>query len=215
MSPEGFALATGVSRGTLEKLKLYHGLLEKWQARVNLVGRASLAAAWRRHFLDSAQLFPLLRAARRAARGTVLIDLGSGAGFPGLVLAIMAAGENFPLATTLVESDARKASFLAEIAAVTGVAGAVAIEVARLESLRCRRPLADILTARALAPLAELLALASPLLAEDGICLFLKGAKAGDELTAAAKTWKMRWDRIPSRSDPSGVILRVQDIRRA
>lgn len=216
MSPDEFAQAADVSRETLAHLIVYNELLQKWQRRINLVGPATLGDAWNRHFLDSAQLFPLIAAALKGRRGlAVLYDLGSGAGFPGLVLALMAAGAPPPLEVHLVESDQRKAAFLGEVCRATGLARRVTIHATRINALpRERLPRADIVTARALAPLAELLEFAAPLLAPDAIGLFLKGAKAGDELTQAGKHWKMRLERLPSRTDPSGTILRVADLAR-
>lgn len=216
MSPDAFAREAHVSRETLDHLIVYKELLEKWQRRINLVGPATLAEIWVRHFLDSAQLYPLLVAALKGRRGpAVLFDLGSGAGFPGLVLALMARGAGLPLELHLVEADRRKAAFLAEVCRATGLARAVIIHGERIERLVLDRlPRADIVTARALAPLATLLDLAAPLLAPHGIALFLKGAKAGDELTHAGKHWKMQVDRVPSRTDPSGTILRVAALTR-
>ena len=206
--PEEFRAATGVSRETLEKLKLYQQLLEKWSARINLVGRDTLGDSWCRHFLDSAQLYPHLK-------GHVLADLGSGAGFPGLVLAVIAANEGRPLDTHLIESDQRKAVFLAEVVRATGIVPLVTIHNLRVEDLSTEDlPRADTVTARALAPLSQLIVLSSCIIATGGICLFLKGAKAEAELTAARKTWKMTAEAIPSRSDPSGVLLRLADLAR-
>lgn len=206
MNPEEFAKAADVSRETLTQLVVYKELLEKWGARINLVGRDTLVDAWQRHFLDSAQLRKLLPRGRR-----VLYDLGSGAGFPGLVLAIL----DPKLEVHLVESDKRKAAFLAEVARATGRARQVTIHARRVASLpEGARGTAEIVTARALAELGELLALAAPLLAPGAVCLFLKGAQAERELTLAAKHWKMRVERLASRTDPAGLILRISDLAR-
>jgi 16S rRNA (guanine527-N7)-methyltransferase len=216
VSPEEFAQAADVSRETLVHFVTYQELLLKWQRRINLIGPATIGQIWERHFLDSAQLHPHLTAALKGRRGgATLYDLGSGAGFPGLVLALMARGAGAPLAVHLVEADRRKAAFLAEVCRATGLARAVTLHAARAEALPLDRlPRADVVTARALAALPELLGLAAPLLAPHGIALFLKGAKAGDELTQAAKHWKMQVERLPSRTDPSGTILRVAAITR-
>ena len=216
MTADDFAKAAAVSRETLAQFVVYKELLEKWQPRINLVGPATLPDAWARHFLDSAQLYPLIAAALKGRSGqAVLYDLGSGAGFPGLVLALMAAGDRRPFDVHLVESDKRKAAFLGEVCRATGQARAVTIHTQRAASLPLERlPRADVVTARALAPLPELLDLAAPLLAPQGIGLFLKGARAADELTHAGKHWKMDVERIPSRTDPSGVILRVAHLTR-
>lgn len=207
-----FQSATNVSRETLTRMEAYAASLRQWQKAINLVAASSLPDLWRRHFLDSAQLFPLLP----ERPGLRLVDLGSGAGFPGLVLAILAAGAGRDLDTHLVESDARKAAFLIEAARAAGLAqGAVTVHAERAEALAARLGgSADVLTARALAPLDRLLDWAAPLLAQGGFCLLLKGAQAEDELTAAGKTWRMRVERRPSRTDATGVILKLEDLQR-
>lgn len=204
LTPEAFRRETGVSRETLERLEAYLGLLVHWQRRINLVGAASLADPWRRHMFDSAQLYPLL-----PDPCTRLVDLGSGAGFPGLVLAIMGAA-----GVELIESDARKCTFLAEAARTCGAA--VTIHNARIESLP--PPAADhpvgVITARACAPLPVLLGYAERFASAQTVCLFPKGARIDEELTAAAKEWRMNAVRLPSRTHPQGCILHVQGISR-
>ncbi len=190
---------TGVSRETLARLARYLELLGRWQRRINLVGPATLADPWRRHMLDSAQLAPLIPAGARLA------DLGSGAGFPGLVLAIMRGGP-----VDLIESDARKAAFLAEAARATEAAARV--HNARAESLALK---ADVVTARACAPLDRLLGLAQPLLAPGGVCLFLKGARAGEELETARARWRMTVRRHPSLSCADGALLELRELAHA
>lgn len=195
-----FQHITGTSATDIERLSAYLTVLRRWQRRINLVGASTLVDPWRRHVLDSAQLAPLLPSGRPR-----LIDLGSGAGFPGLVLAILT-----PARVVLVESDARKCAFLFEAARVTGAS--VDIANARIESLP---PAAyDIVSARALAPLRKLLQYASKLLAANGSCLFLEGRSWRDELTWAGETWKMRATPISSRSDPTGVVLKIDDLSR-
>lgn len=183
----------------MERLQAYASLLVKWQARINLVGPATLPDLWRRHFLDSAQVFPHLRP------GAVL-DLGSGAGFPGLILAILGAGP-----VHLVESDGRKCAFLREVARITETKD-VQIHNGRIESLKIF-PVTNV-TARALAPLEKLLNWAEPFLLPDVQCLFLKGRGADEELTQAGENWMMRVERIPSLSDPSGLLLQLSEVRR-
>lgn len=204
--PELLAGLPGVSRETLDRLEAYAALLEKWQARINLVGPATLPQLWRRHMLDSAQLYRLLPAGTRG-----LVDLGSGAGFPGLVLAAMGVPE-----VHLIEADSRKCAFLREAARVMGIRPV--IHNRRIDQVT---PFAaDVVTARALAPLSELLAHAWPFLrrpvdnGDSGDCLFLKGRTADNELTLAAKEWKMTIERIASLSEPDGVILRISEVRR-
>ena len=190
---------TGVSRETLARLARHLKMLGRWQKRINLVGTATLADPWRRHVLDSAQLAPLVPAGARLA------DLGSGAGFPGLVLAIMRGGP-----VDLIESDARKAAFLAEAVRATGAPAAV--HNARAETLTLK---ADVVAARACAPLDRLLGLAMPLLAPGGVCLVLKGARAEEEIEAARARWRIAVRRHPSLSAPEGMVLELGDLAHA
>lgn len=192
---EDFRAETGVSRETLARLMAYADLLRRWQGTVNLVGAATLDDLWRRHMFDSAQLFPLLPEGART-----LIDLGSGAGFPGLVLSIMGVPE-----VHLVESNQRKAAFLQEAARVSGANATV--HPARIETLS---PFpAGVVTARALAPLDRLVAYAERFIASGGVCIFPRGRDVENELTALDENWKMRVVRIPSRTDSSATILRI------
>ncbi len=191
----------GVSRETLARLQTLCRTVADWSVRINLVSRGDLPHLWSRHVRDALQLLPLIPAG--AARG---IDLGSGAGFPGLVLAI-ATGIPFDL----IEADKRKAAFLHAAAAAT--AAPVTIHATRIEAAPVAP--APLLTARALAPMAQLLAYADRLILPDGVCLFPKGANVADELTAAARQWHMQVDRFPSRTSPEGTILRITRLRRA
>ncbi|MGQ0674975.1 MAG: 16S rRNA (guanine(527)-N(7))-methyltransferase RsmG [Rhodospirillales bacterium] len=199
LTQEEFQTATGVSRETLERLAAFLELLRRWQARINLVSTASLDDPWRRHILDSAQLLPLI--AESPGR---LYDIGSGAGFPGLVLAILRLPD-----VHLIESDLKKAAFLREAARITETK--VEIHIDRAEKLSPRD--ADIVTARGCAALPKLLELAKPLLKPSGICFFLKGRGVEAELTAARKAWTMKIQRVPSKSDPTGIILRLEGIQ--
>jgi 16S rRNA (guanine527-N7)-methyltransferase len=189
-----------VSRETLARLAVYGELLAKWQKAINLVGPRTLGDAWTRHFLDSAQLLPLVPADAR-----VLVDLGSGAGFPGLVLAILGVPE-----VHLVESDTRKAAFLREVARAT--AAPVTVHAERIERVAPIR--ADVVTARALAPLGDLLALSERFLGPSTTALFPKGQNVEQELTDARKAWRMRAETLPSLTDPDARILRLGDISR-
>ncbi len=200
LTGEAVALEFGLSAETLERLAVHLNLLAHWQRRINLVGASTLADPWRRHVLDSLQLIPHVPSAAAS-----LIDLGSGAGFPGLVLAI-ATG----IPARLIDSDARKGVFLREAIRVT--AAPATVITARIEALRNLR--GEVVTARACAPLNRLLALAAPVLAPDGRCLFLKGREVEAELTGCEKDWIIRADHFPSRADPSGCVLVVKDIRR-
>ena len=200
-----------VSRETISAwptvFSAYAEILAKWQKTINLVGPKTLPEVWTRHFLDSAQLAPLVPAGART-----LTDLGSGAGFPGLVLAILLP----QLSVRLVESDARKAAFLAEAARATlGTEQAkarVTIIRGRAEDLDPAPQ--DVVTARALAPLERLLGWAAPCLSDGTICLFPKGEDAASELTEAAKGWTMTIVRHPSLTDPRATILELSHVRR-
>lgn len=199
------AVLAGVSRETRERLDIYADLLRKWQRSINLVGPRTIGDLWNRHFTDSAQLLPLLPSALAPAT-RVLVDFGSGAGFPGLVLAILGAGE-----VHLIESDQRKATFLREVARATGTP--VTVHAKRIEQV-APFPV-DAVSARALAPLNDLLGFAAPFLRSDSLCLFPKGQMAEDELSAASKTWNMTVDRIQSVTDSSATILRISRVSRA
>ena len=207
MTPAAFASAMSaagqnVSRETFSALETYAALLRKWQAKINLVAKDSLQELWRRHFLDSAQLLPLL-----PPGNDPITDLGSGAGCPGLVLAIMTGRE-----VHLIDSDQRKGAFLLEAARQTGVLDRVKVHSTRIETAKAWG--APIITARALASLDQLLAWAEPYLMPETVCLFLKGAKVEDELTAAGRSWTMDVERHQSLTDSSGVILKLHNIKR-
>jgi 16S rRNA (guanine527-N7)-methyltransferase len=200
LSREAFAASLGVSRETLDRLTVYLDLLHRWQRAINLVGPATLADPWRRHILDSAQLLTHLPAGT-----TSLVDLGSGAGFPGMVLAVLGVP-----GVVLIESDRRKAQFLREDARATGTE--VTVRAERIENL-AGWP-ADVITARALAPLPRLLPLAERFLAADSVCLFLKGYNAERELTQALKSWHMVPEMFSSLSAPTGTVLKLRGVGR-
>lgn len=181
------------------RLERYVALLQRWNSTVQLVSRRDIAFLWSRHIADALQLLPLLPPGLDRA-----IDLGSGGGLPGLVLAI-ASGIPFDL----VESDLRKAAFLREAAAQT--AAPVQVHACRIEAVSI--PPAHLITARALAPLSQLLALAHPLLAPGGLCLFPKGVQVQDELDAARLSWDMTISLRPSQVMPDARLLLLRDIR--
>lgn len=201
--PDSFRAGFDVSRETMASLEIYADLLVKWQKAINLVGRDTLADLWRRHFADSAQI------AAHLPKGCALItDLGSGAGFPGLVLSIMTGIE-----TRLVESAGKKAQFLMEVIRATGANATVCQE--RIEAAN-HWP-SDVITARALAPLDMLLDYAAPFCREAELsteCLFLKGRRADQELTEAAQRWNISSDQIASITDPEGVLLKIREFAR-
>ena len=196
--PEEFANITNVSRETLDRLILFTELLDKWQKSINLVGKQSMPDLWRRHMLDSAQL---VRHVPEGAR--VITDLGTGAGFPGMILALL-----LDIEINLVESSGKKITFLREAARITGAP--VSLYHGRIEKVRL--PKGNLIVARALAPLDKLLGLATPHLAPGGACLFLKGRTVDEELTTAIKNWKMHVQQFPSATDASGKIMLIQDI---
>lgn len=198
--PEQFAAATGVSRETLGRLSRYADLLLDWNSRHNLVSPRSLEDPWRRHFWDSAQLAPLV-----PESATSLADLGSGAGFPGLVLAELLRSR---VRVTLHDATAKKCAFLAAAAEVMDLP--IAVVNKRMEEGSAQT--FDVVTARACAPLPKLLGYAQNFVGPNSVCLFLKGQNVGSELTEAHKSWKMKVRQIPSLTDPSGVILELREL---
>ena len=197
--PNEFAAKADVSRETLARLKAYADLLTEWNARHNLVAKSTLPDLWHRHIWDSAQLAPLLPPDART-----LADLGSGAGFPGLVLAAMRPD----IAVTLHEATTKKCAFLQTAAERMGLT--ISIENARMEELP--RQVHDVVTARACAPLPLLLQYAHSFVGPNSVCLFLKGQNVGPELTEATKYWKMEVSQVPSQTDPSAAIVTVRKL---
>jgi len=194
-----------VSRETMERLRAYEALLKKWNPAINLVAKSTLDQAWTRHFLDSAQVFGL---APKGARHWA--DLGSGGGFPGMVIAILAAERAPDMAVTLVESDQRKATFLQSVAREVGVDASVIAE--RIEVVP---PLgAGVLSARALAPLTALLGFAERHLAEGGAALFQKGAQHDAEIAEALASWRFKVQKTPSKTDTNAVTLSIGGLAR-
>lgn len=200
LSPDDFQRETDASLEAMARLTAYAALLETWQKRINLVGGSTVEDLWRRHMLDSAQLLPHLPAGTKS-----LLDIGSGAGFPALVLAILGVPE-----VHLVESDGRKAAFLTEAARITETK--IHIHRCRIEKLP---PFpVKIITARACAPLPKLIEYVEPFLSADTICMFPKGRNAEQELTDSKKNWMMKVTRIRSLTDSFAQILRIEDISR-
>lgn len=194
----------GVSRETQERLEAYVAELIRWQRRVNLVGPRTIDDFWRRHILDSGQLALHLDPATET-----VADLGSGAGLPGIPLSLVSG-----VHVDLYESDQRKCAFLQEAIRITGADATV--RAGRIE--RAMRAPVDLVTARALAPLARLLGYAGPFVRRVGKgpvpCLFLKGARFSEELTEAQKTWRISLERVPSLSDPHASIIRITSYER-
>ena len=203
---EAFLASINVSRETTERLDTFAALISKWSPRINLVARGSLDHLWRRHFEDSAQLFALA-----PERFSGWLDLGSGGGFPGAVIAILAAEKRPNARITLVESDQRKAMFLRALTRETGVK--LTISAKRIEALKPQA--ADVVSARALASLPSLLDHAARHLAPGGTALFPKGARFAEELAIARKTWSFREEIVPSVTDKEAAILKIGEIERA
>ena len=199
MTPDHVGELLNVSRETIDKFQAYLTLLEKWQRRINLVSNSTLAEVWQRHILDSGQL-----AAHYPPKTRHILDIGSGAGFPGLVLAIMGG-----VTVDLVESDQRKAVFLSTVTRELGLPAKVHNQ--RIENMPNLRP--DVITARALAPVPKLLNLIETQLSSTCVCLFLKGASVEDELTNLQSYSTMTPTTHPSLSGPSGVVLELKNSR--
>jgi 16S rRNA (guanine527-N7)-methyltransferase len=200
-SPEQIAARFSVSRETAGKLILYVEELRRWQRVTNLVGAKTLGEVWERHIADSLQLADL-------AEGSVWADLGTGAGLPGLVLAIARP----ELHVHLVESDGRKCAFLRQAARLTGAKAT--IWDGRIEAVLPQlEPRPQIVVSRALAALPKLLGLAAPLLTKGTTGLFPKGRGYEAELTEARRSWRFTCDILPSRTDPDGRILRVSALQ--
>jgi 16S rRNA (guanine527-N7)-methyltransferase len=275
-TPQDFAAIFDVSRETLQRLLVYERLLRQWQKAVNLVAPSTLDDIWHRHFADSAQLLPLAPAGART-----WVDLGSGAGFPGLVVAMLLAdkaataamavpsllvpkarlrhdvgegqgggkspssrlrgegrqqtreqaaaphpnplpmpeeawGEGNAPRVTLIESNARKCAFLREVVRQTGIGARIAVDIlsTRIETAATQASLQapDVVSARALAPLDKLLALAAPLFTPDTTGLFMKGREAAAELEAAKKMWDFKVELVPSRAEPQSRIVIVRQL---
>jgi len=194
-----------VSRETLERLRIYAALLEKWTAKINLIAARTVPELWERHIRDSCQVFSI--AGNATGRW---VDFGSGGGLPGAVVAIIAAEGAPGLEVSCVESDRRKAAFLSVVSRETGVPFQVIVERAEVV-----RPLgADIVSARALAPMDRLMALASRHLAPNGVGVFPKGARHEKEREDAEKNWRFDCQTFTSCTNPAAVIYKVGVPRR-
>lgn len=194
-----------VSRETFESLKRYQSLLIEWQAKFNLVSQSSLDDAWNRHFLDSVQLFQYVPETAKT-----LVDFGSGAGFPGMVLAIIAKEKTPYLKVTLVESVKKKTLYLKEVAEKTETQVAIVNE--RIENLSPQK--VEVITSRAMTSLAELLGYAFPFCKKETICIFPKGKKYAEELAEAHKKWLFKCSIEPSEQSEEGRILIIKNIQK-
>lgn len=205
MSAEDVLGHLNVSRETSDRLKKLADLLCKWNPKINLVSKTTLPDLWERHIYDSAQVF-------QCADHPVdhWVDIGSGGGFPGLVIAIMAAETNSPTKLTMIESDQRKCAFLRTVLRETGVTATVITK--RIEQAEPQN--ASILSARALADLDLLFSFAERHLSETGTALFPKGATWEKELRKAEESWSFNHEVITSKTEAEAVILKVGEIRR-
>lgn len=193
-------LPGNVSRETQDRLRRYHDLLLRWTERINLIAPSTRGDAWSRHIADSAQLWQ-----HAPENAKTWADLGAGGGLPGLVIAILAAGEQTELRVTLIESDRRKAAFLQHAVGQLGLDACVL--ASRVEAAGV--PPQDVISARALAPLGRLITLSRPLLHDRSIMLFPKGRSALSELTEAERSWHIRYEVVPSRIDEGGTIIKI------
>ena len=194
-----------VPRETIEPLQAFAELVVRWNRRINLVSRGEVADLWSRHIVDSAQLM-----SRAPDNAQTWVDLGSGAGFPGVICALIAKVQSRTIEFTLVEADARKAAFLREATRLLALDASVVN--ARVEQANLRPQ--DVVSARALAPLSTLLAYGRPFCHGETRLLFPKGRQVDSELTLARRDWHIRVVRVPSRTDPEGTILQISEVRR-
>lgn len=209
MTPEQFAAAANVPRETMDRLEAMDRVLIDWTSRHNLIAKSTIPDRWERHYFDSAQIASLLSDGSAAPIET-LADLGSGAGFPGLVLAAILAPQDTQI--TLIESRQKKAVFLREAAAAMQLE-TVKVLPERIESVKLS-PKPQIITARALARLDKLLGYAHEIGSKNTKYFFPKGQDVEGELTEAAKSWHMDVKQHPSRSSPDGVILEIGNLTR-
>lgn len=193
-----------VSAETAGLLEKFVGMVEKWNPAINLVSRRSVPELWERHVLDSAQLFDFV-----PKQAHHLVDLGSGGGFPGLVLGILAHAAIPAMTVTLVEVDQRKATFLSEAVRNLGLTCSVLVQ--RIESVAPQR--ADVVTARALAPLVTLCGHVHRHMHPEGVALIAKGLRVEDELSEARKVWSFTATSVPSKTDENATILVIRDLR--
>ncbi len=195
-----------VSRETWDRLTGLEALVRQWNPTINLVSRSSLSDLWARHIHDSAQLFTFCPVTART-----WVDVGSGGGFPGIVVAILAAEHCPDLRVTLVESDLRKATFLRQATRTLRLSAEILSQ--RIESLPALA--ADVLSARALAPLPDLITIAERHLKPGGLAMFPKGERHASEITEARRIWDIDLEVRPSQSQPDAAILIIKRFERA
>lgn len=202
---ENFMSKYDVSRETFEQLKAYEASLHEWQQKFNLVSNSSLEDAWNRHFLDSAQLFKYI-----PQEAEILFDFGSGAGFPGMVLAIMAKEKTPYLKVSLIESIKKKTLYLNEVKKITGTDVEILNE--RIENINGKK--ADVITSRALASLKELFNYVYKFCEKKTVCIFPKGKKYAEEIADAQKVWKFDCKICDSEQSEEGKILIITNLFR-
>lgn len=194
-----------VSRETFDKLEQYEASLSEWQQKFNLVSNSSLEDAWNRHFLDSVQIFKFI-----PEDAKTLYDFGSGAGFPGMVLAVIA-GEKTPyLKISLIESIGKKTLYLNEVKNITRVN--VDVLNQRIENIAPKK--VDVITSRAMASLKELLEYTNKFFSKKTKCIFLKGRSYAEEINEAKKTWSFNFEVVKSQTSDEGVILIITNLLR-
>ena len=210
--PIEFAASFAVSRETVGRLEIYADLLKRWQKTINLVAPGTLDDVWHRHFADSAQLLALA-----PAKALRWLDLGSGAGFPGLVIGCLLADRS-ESRLILIESDVRKAAFLREVVRQTSLSADVAVDIIdeRIENAanRARVGIVDVISARALAPMSRLLGVCEPFFSPETIALLPKGRDADQELAEARRSWQFGGEEVGSRTAVDGRIVVVRELRR-
>ncbi len=205
MNSDEFAERANVSRETIEKLSVYAELLRKWTPSINLVAKSTLENLWHRHFLDSAQVLDLA-----GLESGHWVDIGTGGGFPGLVVAVISAEKHPKTQFTFVESDARKSEFLRTV--IRNLSLGASVVTKRIEDAECLN--ADILSARALASLSVLAGYAERHLKPTGRAIFMKGASFRRELDEALEVWDFQSEEYASITDDAAVILKLGDIKR-
>ena len=192
------------SENVIKKFKIYQQILEKWQSKINLVSQSTLKDIFKRHFLDSAQLYPLIP---KDAQN--LLDLGSGAGFPALILAILSQENSLPWSVIAIESDQRKCCFMSEVARLCEVK--MDIQNQRIEQVRGIK--ADVITARALADLKSLLDYSLPFIHKKSQLFFLKGQNIQSEIQEALEKYDFSYHLFQSQTDEKGQIIQIEQLK--
>jgi len=197
---KNYPFLKSVSRETIEKLEIYISLLQQWNKKINLVSQQGMDQVWKRHVYDSFQLIRYLDSSVKS-----IADLGSGGGFPGLILAL-----STDIPVILIESDKRKTIFLREVLRQTKTQATVLCQ--RIENVNAIS--ADVVTARALTSLTQLLEFSKNILNKNGYCLFLKGRSVNLEIEEAQKNWKINYKTFSSQTNADGVIVKINQFER-